>query len=48
MIIINETKKLTAKCKILTQKAERITSVALSASTVSKVLINKRVNNKVY
>ena len=38
VIIINETKKWTTKCKIVTQKAERITSV----SPVCKALINKR------
>ena len=39
----NEAKKWTTKCKILTQKAERITSVSLSVSPVSKALISKRV-----
>ena len=38
----NEAKKWTNKCKILTQKAERITSVSHSVSPVSKALINKR------
>ena len=33
----------TTKCKIITHKTERITSVSLSVSPVSKALINKRV-----
>jgi len=45
-ILLNEAKKWATKCKILTQKSERITSVSLGVSPVSKAIINKRVGKR--